>query len=62
MIKETLWLHTPVPLIGSRECRENTNIDGYTIPPKARVLVNAWALLRDSKNWENSECFYAREI
>ncbi|WMV34118.1 hypothetical protein MTR67_027503 [Solanum verrucosum] len=50
VIKETLRPHTPVPLIGPRECREKTNIDGHTIPYKARVLVNAWALARDLKS------------
>lgn len=58
VIKETLRLYPPGPLV-PRESTEDAMVQGYFLKKKSRIIINIWAMGRDSKIWsDNAEVFY----
>ncbi|CAO2205438.1 unnamed protein product [Urochloa humidicola] len=57
VIKETLRLHMPAPLLVPHLSMADCEIEGYTIPAGTRAIVNSWALARDPTYWEDAQEF-----
>uniref|UniRef100_A0ACD5VW40 Uncharacterized protein n=1 Tax=Avena sativa TaxID=4498 RepID=A0ACD5VW40_AVESA len=53
VVKESLRLHPPTPLMLPHKASAAVKIAGYDIPKGASVTVNVWALARDPKVWDS---------
>lgn len=56
-VKETLRLHTPIPLLVPHMNLEEAMLGGYTIPKESKVVVNAWWLANNPSWWKNPKEF-----
>lgn len=52
VLKETLRLHPPLPLLILRESTQDVKLLGYDVTSSTQVIINAWAIARDHSKWE----------
>ncbi|XP_020236938.1 cytochrome P450 CYP736A12 [Cajanus cajan] len=58
VIKESMRLHPVGPLLIPHYSREDCMVGEFFIPKEARVIVNAWAIMRDPSVWDEAEKFW----
>ncbi|KAJ0595774.1 putative psoralen synthase [Helianthus annuus] len=58
VLKEALRLHTPLPLVTSRESTQDVKLMRYDILAGTQVIVNAWAIGRDPTRWVEPDRFH----
>ena len=63
VVKESLRLHLVAPLLVPHESMEDTEINGYYVSKKSRLIVHFWAIGQDPSAWSNNvEEFYLERL
>ncbi|XP_024520383.1 cytochrome P450 71A1-like [Selaginella moellendorffii] len=56
VVKETLRLHPPAPIL-IYETTHECQLERYTIPPKTRVFINIYGIARSEASWSDPLAF-----
>nr|GEY09036.1 cytochrome P450 71A4-like [Tanacetum cinerariifolium] len=57
VLKESMRLHIPLPLIVPREATQDVKVMGYDIAAGTQVVINAWMIARDPTIWNDADEF-----
>nr|AQY76218.1 cytochrome p450 [Thapsia garganica] len=57
VLKETMRLHLVAPFLLPHKTVTNVKFNGYIIPKNTPVMINAWAIARDSNSWKSPTHF-----